>query len=167
MLEMEPVSVQRIGTADGSQPSWAEARARLTETQFYWLSTVRPDGRPHIMPILAVWVGGALHFATGPIARKARNLRHDSYCAIAVDGDDLHVVLEGNSVRVRDEAQVRAVAEAYATKYGWQVTVRDGVLHADGAPTAGPPPYDVYEVTPTTVFAFGTDEAYGAARWRF
>jgi hypothetical protein len=32
------------------------------------------------------------------------------------------------------------VAEAYAAKYEWPVTVRDGAFDADGAPTAGPPP---------------------------
>jgi hypothetical protein len=31
----------------------------------YWLATVRPDGRPHVMPILAVWVNGMLFFAAG------------------------------------------------------------------------------------------------------
>jgi hypothetical protein len=59
------------------------------------------------------------------------------------------------------------VAEAYAAKYGWRVAIRDGAFVADGAPTAGPPPYDVYELTPATVFGFGTDEQHGATRWRF
>jgi hypothetical protein len=35
------------------------------------------------------------------------------------------------------------------------------------APSAGPPPWDVYEVTPATVFAVGTVEPYGATRWNF
>jgi hypothetical protein len=35
------------------------------------------------------------------------------------------------------------------------------------APSAGSPPWHVYEVTPTTVFDLGTDEPYGATRWRF
>ena len=53
------------------------------------------------------------------------------------------------------------------------VTVRDGAFHdgafhdAEGAPTAGPPPYDVYEVIPTTAFGFGTDESFSPTRWRF
>ncbi len=32
---------------------------------------------------------------------------------------------------------------------------------------AGPPPWDIYEVTPETVFAMGTVEPGGATRWRF
>jgi hypothetical protein len=45
--------------------------------------------------------------------------------------------------------------------------VRDGAFYADGAPTAGPPPYDVYEVRPTVIFGVGTDESFSAIRWRF
>ena len=47
------------------------------------------------------------------------------------------------------------------------MTVRDGAFYADGAPTAGPPPYEVYEVTPATAFGFPTDETFTATRWRF
>lgn len=61
----------------------------------------------------------------------------------------------------------RRLAEVYASKYQWQVTVRDGALWGDGAPTAGPPPYDVYVITPTAAFGFGTDKTFGATRWRF
>lgn len=50
----------------------------------------------------------------------------------------------------------------------WHVTVRDGAFHgAEGAPTAGPPPYDVYEVRPATAYAFGTEEPARSTRWRF
>ena len=40
----------------------------------YWLSTVRPDGRPHVTPLMSVWLEGALYFCTGPDERKAKNL---------------------------------------------------------------------------------------------
>jgi len=31
---------------------WSTGRARLTDAQVYWLTTVRPDGRPHVTPLL-------------------------------------------------------------------------------------------------------------------
>jgi hypothetical protein len=71
---------------------------------------------------------------------------------------------------MRNQAQLHRVAEAYETKYGWPVRVRGGAFHADGAPTAGPPPYAVYRVTPVVVFGFGTeDDRYGprSTRWDF
>ena len=43
---------------------WATARAHLEETTAtYWLATVRPNGAPHVMPVLAVWVDGRLFFS--------------------------------------------------------------------------------------------------------
>ena len=77
-------------------------------------------------------------------------------------------MLEGTADKVRDTATLQRVADAYADVYGWRVAVRDGVFHdTEGAPTAGPPPYDVYEVTPNVAFGFGTDETVVPTRWRF
>ena len=76
-------------------------------------------------------------------------------------------MVEGTAAKVSDETRLHRVAEAYWAKYGWPVTVRDGAFYADGAPTAGPPPYEVYEVTPATAFGFPTDETFTATRWRF
>jgi hypothetical protein len=50
-----------------------------------------------------------------------------------------------------------------AEEYWWQVTVRDGAFYADGAPTAGPPPYELYEVIPTTAFGFAVGSERGGA----
>ena len=168
MAGKEPLSAQPY-SADETRPlpTWAEARRRLEEAPFYWLATVRPDGRPHVVPVLAVWADGGLHFVAGSSSRKAKNLARDSHCVVTVDTDALHLVVEGETAIVSDEAGLRRVADAYASKYGWQVTMRDGAFYADGAPTAGPPPYEVYEVTPTTIFGFGPDESFGATRWRF
>ena len=167
MAEREPVSAQPLSAEDARPPSWREARARLEEAQFYWLATVRPDGRPHVMPVLAVWLDGALHFTSGPAARKSRNLTHRSDCVVSVDSDDLHLVVEGEATKVSSTACLERIAEQYAAKYGWEAAVHGGALYADGAPTAGPPPYEVYALRSTTVFAFGTDESFGATRWRF
>ena len=165
MAEKEPVSAQPLVAGDATP--WAEARTRLAEADTYWLATMRPDGRPHVVPVLAVWLDGALHFSTGPASRKGRNLARDTRCVIAVDSDVLHLVVEGEAAKVSDRARLQRVAEAYASKYGWQVTVRDNALDGDGAPTAGPPPYEVYEVLPTIAFGFRTGESLGATRRRY
>jgi nitroimidazol reductase NimA-like FMN-containing flavoprotein (pyridoxamine 5'-phosphate oxidase superfamily) len=168
MPDGEPVAVRRLGVGDSRATAWEEARRRLAEGDTYWLATVRPDGRPHLMPVLAVWAEGALHFCTGGATRKGKNLARNPHCVIAVGMDGLDVVLEGEAARTTDEAGLRRVADAYGSKYDWQVTVRDGAFHdAEGAPTAGPPPYDVYEVTPTSVFGFGTDGTFSPTRWQF
>jgi nitroimidazol reductase NimA-like FMN-containing flavoprotein (pyridoxamine 5'-phosphate oxidase superfamily) len=168
MTAQEPVAEQRLIANDARPPAtWAETRRRLAEADRYWLTTLRPAGRPHVVPVLAVWLDGALHFSAGAASRKGRNLARDPRCVIAVGSHDLDLVVEGTAAKVRDEATLRRVAEVYASKYAWPVTVRDGALYGDGAPTVGPPPYDVYAVTPTIAFGFGRGESLGATRWRF
>lgn len=109
-----------------------------------------------------------LLFSSNPTARKARDLEHDSHCAVTVRTDGLDLVVEGRAARVTDDVRLQRVADAYASKYEWPVTVRDGAYDAPyGAPTAGPAPYHLYEVTPSVVFGFGTDEelAPRSTRW--
>jgi nitroimidazol reductase NimA-like FMN-containing flavoprotein (pyridoxamine 5'-phosphate oxidase superfamily) len=167
MAEKEPTVEQPYFAEDTTPTPWAEARERLADADTYWLATVRTDGLPHLVPLLAVWVGGALCFVASLTSRKARNLACDPHCVVASRRDALDLVVEGTAAKVSDEARLHRVAEAYMNKYGWPVTVRDGAFYADGAPTAGPPPYEVYEVTPTTAFGFPWDETFSPTRWRF
>ena len=39
---------------------WSWAVQRLTASHDYWLATVCPDGRPHVMPVWGVWHGASL-----------------------------------------------------------------------------------------------------------
>jgi nitroimidazol reductase NimA-like FMN-containing flavoprotein (pyridoxamine 5'-phosphate oxidase superfamily) len=149
---------------------WADARARLSESRFYWLATTGSNGGPHVRPVLAVWVDDALHSTSNPTAVKARNLGHDPHAAFTVQSDGLDLVYEGRATKVIDEAMLHQVADVYISKYEWPVTVRDGAFQAPyGAPTAGPPPYEVYRFAPDVVFGFGTDDelAPRSTRWRF
>ena len=67
----------------------------------------------------------------------------------------MHLVLEGLASKVVDAALLQSVADAYRSKYDWNVTVADGAFDAPyGAPTAGPPPYQPYEIRPAAVFGF-------------
>jgi nitroimidazol reductase NimA-like FMN-containing flavoprotein (pyridoxamine 5'-phosphate oxidase superfamily) len=147
---------------------WAEVREHLASGQWYWLATVRPDGRPHVVPLLAVALDDILYFVAGAHSRKARNLARSSAAVLTVATDLAHLVVEGDARNVRDEETLRRVADAYASKYGWQVTVWNGALNAEyGAPTAGPPPYDVYQLAPRKVLGFGVNESFSPTRWRF
>jgi len=166
MTVTEPVPEPLRRTDIGATP-WSEARRRLAEAGTYWLATSRPDGRPHVMPLLAVWVDEALHFVASPGTRKARNLARKPASVLGTAHDGADLVVEGEAQKVSDEAALRRVAGAYAAKYDWPVEVRSGALWGEGAPTAGPPPYEVYRVDPATAFAFGHDETFIPTRWRF
>jgi len=133
----------------------------------YWLATTRPGGRPHLTAVGGLWDGGRVYFTSGPGARKSRNLAVDPRCVVSVSLKDLDLVIEGRAARVTDAATLRRLAKAYAAQ-GWPATVHDGALtHEFSAPSAGPPPWYLYVVTPETAFAVATAEPHGATRWRF
>ena len=172
MAEREPIAELLFGPEDATPMStdettlkpWAEARGRLEEQAKYWLATARPDGRPHVMPVLAVWMDGALYVSSRPSSRKGKNLAHDPHCVITFATDALDVVVEGEAAKVTGDAKLNRVADAFASKYEWHFAVRDGVVYDESLP--GPPVYGFYEVKPTRAFGYGPD-GMTATRWRF
>jgi hypothetical protein len=133
----------------------------------FWLSTVDADGRPHMTAVGAFWVDGRYYFSGGPRSRKIRNIEHDSRCAFGVAINGYDVALEGRAVRVTDDALLQRIARVFADG-GWAPTVADGgFTHEYSAPSAGPPPWYVYEFTPEDAYAVATKEPGGATRWTF
>jgi nitroimidazol reductase NimA-like FMN-containing flavoprotein (pyridoxamine 5'-phosphate oxidase superfamily) len=179
MRTKDPTSERNLDGYDAPLIPWAKVRERLDQgvTQppgtggpdrhTYWLATTNPDGSPHVMPLGVLWIDGSFYFNAGPGTRKARNIANNPRCVVTVATHPFDIVVEGEAVKVTDDAELQRIAEVYAAE-GWQPSVRDGALYAEfSAPAAGPPPWDVYEVTPKTVFALGTAEPFGATRFRF
>jgi hypothetical protein len=130
-----------------------------------WLTTINPDGMPHVTPVGFVKLGGAWYFNSGPATRKSRNIAANPRCVVSVATHPFDLVLEGTATRVTDSDELHSVATAFNTQ-GWPAQVDgDGLTAEYSAPSAGPPPWHVYRVTPATVFAFGTAEPYGATRF--
>jgi nitroimidazol reductase NimA-like FMN-containing flavoprotein (pyridoxamine 5'-phosphate oxidase superfamily) len=160
----------RFSSPGATAVPWMEAEQQLQKAEVFWLSSVRPEGRPHVVPLIAVWLGGALYFITGDEERKAKNLAKNPQVAITTGrnslSEGLDIVVEGEAVVVSDDTKLRRVVDAYAAKYGegWRLPGVDGVL--------------VFEVTPTTAFGFGRSEerpswgpppagGFSQTRWRF
>jgi nitroimidazol reductase NimA-like FMN-containing flavoprotein (pyridoxamine 5'-phosphate oxidase superfamily) len=145
---------------------WAVGRERIETAELFWLSTVRPDGRPHVTPLISVWLDEAAYFCTGAEERKAKNLAENpnsiltTGCNLLEEG--LDVVIEGEARRIRDEERLGRIAAAYESKYGskWHFDVRDGAFQHEGSEAL------VFEISPTTAFGFGKGK-YSQTRWRF
>lgn len=99
MTVKEPVSEQVLGTGGGRPAPWAQARERLAASRAHWTATNHPSGRPHVRPVLAVWVDEARYVSSDPAARKSRNLDADAHCSVATSGEDLDLVVEGTAER--------------------------------------------------------------------
>ena len=164
----EPVTeLQERFSSPGAGPTpWSDGRDLLEKAGIYWLSTVRPDGRPHVTPLIAVWLDGSLYFCTGADERKAKNIAANPHCILTTGcnaiGDGLDVVVEGEAVRVVDDDRLRRVAALYETKYGpdWHFDVEEVAFEHDGGRAL------VFEVVPVTAFGFGKGE-YSQTRWSF
>jgi hypothetical protein len=130
-----------------------------------WLTTINPDGTPHVTPVGFIQLDGIWYFTSGPGTRKSRNLARDSRCVVSVATHPFDLVLEGSAARVTGADELRCLADEY-NRQGWPAQVDGDALTAEySAPSAGPPPWHVYKVAPSTVFAFGTAEPFGATRF--
>jgi hypothetical protein len=156
---------------DATPTPWAVGLEQIIDADTFWLSTVRPDGRPHVTPLIAVWHGDAIWFTTGPDERKAKNLAENSSCALTTGRSDLvdgglDIVLEGTAEQVTNEAELEPIAEAFAAKYGteiWNFVVRDGAFSDRdmGGRTI------VFRVQPVRGLGFRKGETFSQTTWSF
>ncbi len=134
-----------------------------------WLATINADGSAHVTGIGALWGDGAVWFETGASTRKGRNLARDPRATISVATQEFDLVVEGDVHRVTDPATVARMAQRWADA-GWPARVDDSgiALTAEfSAPSAGPPPWNVYRMEPRTATAVLTVDPGGATAWRF
>ena len=138
MNEPDTTLDQRFSDPDATPAGWDETRRMLEEAQLSWICTVRADGRPHLTPLVAVWLDGALYFCTGAGEQKAVNLRGNPHVLLLTGchrwDEGLDVVAEGDAVRVTDDALLTRLAQAWAGKWDgqWQFQVRDGAFEQPG-----------------------------------
>ncbi|MFG3551527.1 pyridoxamine 5'-phosphate oxidase family protein [Streptomyces sp. NPDC047725] len=158
MVDNEPdVALGPFSSPAARVTPWASALAVLGEAEVFWLSTVRPDGRPHVTPLLAAWSLDGMCFTTGGQERKARNLERDPRCVLTTGTNALtgvDVVIEG-AASVVDERSGREQAVAdFERKYGAHLTSPEGSWYGLGeAVVAGD--VRLYRIAPTVGFAFG------------
>ena len=128
----------------------------------YWLATTNPDGRPHVAAVGALWVDGKIYFTSSTRTRKGRNLAANPDCVLSVSLTGIDLVVEGGAVRITDRQPLLRLAKRYAAQ-GWPASVSGGTLTAEySAPSAGPPPWNLYAVRPTTAFGVATARAIGS-----
>jgi hypothetical protein len=156
---------------DATPTPWLAGREHVITADTFWLSTVRPDGRPHVTPLIAVWRGEAIWFSTGPEERKAKNLAANPSCVLTTGRSDLvdgalDVVLEGEAEQVGVDAELELIAAAFADKYGteiWDYVVREGAfIHRGGAGRA-----IVFRMRPVRGLGFRKGDSFSQTTWRF
>ena len=172
MTDHAPIDITNLDRYGHAPLPWSrprdllEAGAPHPGTSFF-LGTTRPDGRPHIAAVGALWFDGDFYVVSGPDTRKSRNLAANPACTIAVGLEGIDLCLEGNAARVTDAPTLEQLAALYR-QGGWPATVEGDAFTAPySAPSAGPPPWHLYRFTFHTAFGVATAEPHGATRWRF
>jgi Pyridoxamine 5'-phosphate oxidase len=179
--ERAPAREQPLGGDKSATTSWDFAVERLANPEVprtCWLATTRPDGRPHLMPVIAFWIEGALHIVAGEDTRKARNLAADGRCVIGTSSTrlpSLDLVVEGRADPLTDHDAVRHVTE-FLGERNWPLEAKGDKVYGPNAPTAGPPPYTIFRIVPSKVFGlpgmYGMEQFDPAdlpkpTRWKF
>jgi len=148
----------RFSDSGATATGWDQTRSALEAAELFWLTTVRAGGRPHVTPLVAVWLDDAIHFTTGPQEQKAINLNDNPQVALTTGCDrwdgGLDIVVEGTAVRVTDDQTLERLARAWTAKWDgrWHFVARDGAFHHKGGGEAL-----VYSVRPAKVLAFGKE----------
>jgi nitroimidazol reductase NimA-like FMN-containing flavoprotein (pyridoxamine 5'-phosphate oxidase superfamily) len=173
MLNNSPLSStldQRYSDPAAAAAGWDETLRVLATAELFWLSTVRADGRPHVTPLVAVWLDGAIHFHTGAEEQKAANLRVNRHVALTTGcnhwDEGVDVVVEGDAIQVTGQDTLLRLAKVWATKWDgrWQLEASgDGFRNS----SAKDWPSKVFSVTPTKIFAHAKGDPFGATTHLF
>ena len=145
----------RFSDPNAAVTEWTETLRIIKDAQLFWISTVRGAGRPHVTPLVAVWLDGALHFSTGAQEQKALNLTANPHVALTTGcnswQDGVDVVVEGYAAQVTEHARLVRLAEAWRATWNgsWQFEVGNGAFLNPGGGEAL-----VYAVKPAKVLAF-------------
>jgi hypothetical protein len=105
--------------------SWAEERLRSSHN--YWISTARPDGRPHCVGVWGIWSAGRFYFSSGRESVKSRNLLAQPYCVVCTENASQPVILEGRAKVMKEKPNFRLRA-AYKQKYKYDLDPAMGYI---------------------------------------
>jgi hypothetical protein len=142
-----------VGSGGGALLPWAWARERLERAHNYFLSTVRPDGRPHVAPVWGCWMDERFYFSTDRASVKGRNLAGNPHCVVCPENAAEAIMVEGVAAEVTDTETLRRYVALYDPKYRWTSDIAAGAFYA---------------VRPRVVLAFiEEDFPGGSTRWVF
>ena len=167
-LERQTVGEQHLADhALRLEVAQAALDATGKDNDTWFLGTTGPEGRPHAAGVGALWHAGGLYFTSGSGTRKSKNLAGNPAASVSISLAGIDLVFEGEVERVEEPEQLEALASRYRDG-GWPVTVENDAFTAPfSAPSAGPPPWQVYRFRFEKVFGVASEEPFGATRWSF
>ncbi|MGA2101710.1 MAG: pyridoxamine 5'-phosphate oxidase family protein [Candidatus Sulfotelmatobacter sp.] len=138
---------------------WSWAEQRLKKSHNYWITTVKPDGTPHVMVVWGLWQDGRFLFSTGSKSQKTKNLTHQSRCVVSTEHAQEAIIVEGIA-EIADIKARRKFLAPYERKYKFDMSS----MKADILSMKEP----VFTVRPKVVFALWEKHFQNkSTRWQF
>ena len=106
-----------VPTSNEGMLDWVWAVERIKAARNYWISTTRPDGRPHVTPVWGVWVDETFHFGGSAEVRRSKNIAGNPHIAMHLESGDEVVIVEGLAKLIEDAGMMRRLDAAYLAKY--------------------------------------------------
>ena len=97
-----------------------EALEKLESQKVIWFSSVRPDGRPHLVPIWFVWIGRRIYVSTEPKSVKIRNIRANPRVTLALEDGSHPLICEGTA-RLVPAPWTEEIKAGFYQKYEWDL----------------------------------------------
>jgi PPOX class probable F420-dependent enzyme len=90
---------------------------RLRSNEMVWLTTVRPDGRPHSVPVWFLWEGATVLIWSKPNTQKIHNLRQNHSVTLALDDTKKGVVILEGTAELLGRGDASERLQTYGEKY--------------------------------------------------
>jgi len=102
-----------------SYVDWNWVATQLTESKHYWLSSVRPNGHPHVVPRWGAFLDNKFYYDGSPETRHARNIIKNPYVTLHLESGEKAIILEGTSKPAGkpDPEFAKRLAKAISDKY--------------------------------------------------
>lgn len=141
--------------------AWDIVRTTVSEAQNYWICSVRPDGRPHAVPVWGVWWRGCVVFSTVGFSVKAANLRANSNVNVHLESAQDVVTIDGQATDVTGETELIEIGALFDAKYAATTGAAYDLIASRAAGMT------ICAVRPEVVRSWGAGNMFSSSRFTF
>jgi len=140
---------------------WRKIDIWLQGFRSIWLSTTRPNGKPHCVPIWYYWLPDekVVYIATHYTSVKAANLTQEQYVILSAGNADDTIILEGEAHLITDTSEKERANQLWMKKYVDP--------HTGTKATIGHPDDRIYRVEVQRIMAWEYGIVATRTDWKF
>ena len=108
-----------MATSDSEYP-----QIRFASQKTIWFASVRPNGKPHLVPVWFIWHDESVYVCTEPTSVKARNISSNNLVTLAIEDTTKPVICEGEA-RIVQSPWPNEVQHLFERKYNWDIRIEE------------------------------------------